>query len=857
MAFTGAILSGAGTVAAVASASLAVGTTFFAAFASSFLGQFLISTVLGAALRALSPKPTTGGNRGYQTNQQGPAQDHSVIYGEVKVGGAIIYDEATGTNNKFLHRVIAVAGHEIDSFVNFYINDELATVDEDGNVTEPSQYNGKIRINTHTGSPSQVADADLVAESGFDGWDDECTLSGIAYIYVRLTFNADAFPNGIPTFTTTIRGKKVYDPRTSAVAFSSNPALCMRDYLTSGKGSDNTTSYSYGLGEDVVNVDDALVIASANVCDQTNTVAGTNRYTTNGSFTTAATPYDTITAMLTAMGGSMWYAQGAWRMKAAYYTTPVMDLNEDDLRSGISVGTRHSRRDNFNTIKGTFRGLESDWQVTDYPEVTNSGFVTADGGQVSVADVDLPFTDTSVTARRLGLISLERNRQQLTVNASYGLRTLELQVGDNVRVNNTRFGWVNKEFEVIQWSFGLVDGLDLQVDMSLRETAESVFDEVDDGIVYERDNTQLLSPFDVPSVGLTAVSRTQIIREKLTNIITLSVSSSATERVDYVEAEYKLSSSSVYISLGTGQLGDFEAIDLEDGSYDFRARAVNTFAIKGEFEYLSNVNAAGLLEPPADVVNFTAEVNGAVITFDWDAVPDLDLSFYRIRHSPDLSGATWANSTTYVNKVPRPASTVSAPAKSGSYTIRAYDKSGIASINYTTTIVLPADIEPFTNSVTLTDSTGFSGAKTNVEVVSNTLRITDYTSADSEGEYLFSNYLETLDNSVKRSRVYVSAVSIRNDSSAGLFDDQSGLFDSGAGLFDDLGGASQFADTDVITFVSTTQDDPAGTPTWTDYSRINVADISARAYRFKVKLVSTADNISPSITELTAYVEYN
>jgi len=857
MAFTGAILSGAGTVAAVASASLAVGTTFFAAFASTILGQFLISTVLGAALRALSPKPTTGGNRGYQTNQQGPAQDHSVIYGEVKVGGAIIYDEATGTNNKFLHRVIAVAGHEIDSFVNFYINDELATVDGSGNVTSPSQYNGKIRINTHTGSPSQVADADLVAESGFDGWDDECTLSGIAYIYVRLKFDADVFPNGIPTFTTTLRGKKVYDPRTSAVAFSSNPALCMRDYLTSGKGSNDTTSYSYGLGEDVVNVDDALVIASANVCDQTNTVAGTNRYTTNGSFTTAATPYDTITAMLTAMGGSMWYAQGAWRMKAAYWTAPVMDLNEDDLRSGISVGTRHSRRDNFNTIKGTFRGLESDWQVTDYPEVTNVGFVAADGGQVSVADVDLPFTDTSVTARRLGLISLERNRQQLTVNASYGLRTLGLQVGDNVRVTNSRFGWTNKEFEVIQWSFGLVDGLDLQTEISLRETAESVFDEVDDGIVYERDNTQLLSPFDVPSVGLSAVARTQIIREKLTNIITLSVSSGAAERVDYVEAEYKLSSSSVYISLGTGQLGDFEAVDLEDGSYDFRARAVNTFAIKGEFEYLSNVNAAGLLEPPADVVNFTAEVNGAVITFDWDAVPDLDLSFYRIRHSPDLSGATWANSTTYVNKVPRPASTVSAPAKSGSYTIRAYDKSGIASINYTTTIVLPADIEPFTNSVTLTDSTGFSGAKTNVEVVSGTLRITDYTSADSEGEYLFSNYLETLDNSVKRARVYVSAVSIRNDSSAGLFDDQSGLFDSGAGLFDDLGGASQFADTDVITFVSTTQDDPAGTPTWTDYSRINVADISARAYRFKVKLVSTADNISPSITELTAYVEYN
>ena len=58
------------------------------------------------------------------------------------------------------------------------------------------------------------------------------------------------------------------------------------------------------------------------------------------------------------------------------------------------------------------------------------------------------------------LISLERNRQQLTVNASFGLKTLQVQVGDNIRLTNTRFGWSNKEFEVIAWNFGLTDGLD-------------------------------------------------------------------------------------------------------------------------------------------------------------------------------------------------------------------------------------------------------------------------------------------------------------------------------------------------------------------------------------------------------------
>ena len=200
---------------------------------------------------------------------------------------------------------------------------------------------------------------------------------------------------------------------------------------------------------------------------------------------------------------------------------------------------------------------------------------------------------------------------------------------------------------------------------------------------------------------------------------------------------------------------------------------------------------------------------------------------------------------------------MSVPARAGTYLVRAYDKSQVGSINYTSVVVPPADIEPLANSFTLTDSTAFTGAKTNSEVVASTLRITDYTTASSTGEYLFSNYIETGDSTVKRCRVYVSALNNRFDNSAGLFDDQSGLFDQAVGNFDDLGGASQFADTNLTTLVSTTQDDPAGTPTWSSYTQIKIAYVSARAFRFKVVLLSTADNITPAISELIAYVEYN
>ncbi len=595
-----AISAGVALLSAATTSAFAVAAGTYVA--GAFLTSFAVSFALGAAMKALIPKPSiSGANRGYQTNSLGPAQDHQIIYGRMRVGGAIVFDEATGDNNKFLHRIIAVAGHEVQSFDEIYINDEVVTLDGSGNVTSPSQYNTKIRINLHLGSPNQTADSDLVSESA--KWTSEHRLRGIAYMYIRLKFDADAFPNGIPVITATVKGKKLYDPRTSSTAWSDNPALCLRDYLTN----------KYGLEEDVTNIDDTLVTSAANICDQTNTIASTTRYTCNGAFTTGSTPYDMLSELLKSMGGSMWYAQGKWRMKPAYWTTPVMDLNEGDLRSNIGVGTRHSRRDNFNVIKGTFRGEESNWQTTDYPQVTNSSFLSTDNNQESIADVDLTFTDNSIEARRLALISLERNRQQLTVNASFGLKTLELQVGDNIRLTNSRFGWTNKEFEVVNWSFGLTDGLDLQTQMTLRETAETVFDEISDGVVYERDNTALLSPFLVPSVGLSTSVRTQVIREKLTNIITLTVTSGAGERIDHVESEFKLSSASDWITLGTGQLGSFEAIDLEDGDYDFRARAINTFGIKGEWEYLNNINASGLLEPPSDVTGLVAEVNGRVI----------------------------------------------------------------------------------------------------------------------------------------------------------------------------------------------------------------------------------------------------
>ena len=206
-------------VGAATGSTLAFGAVFGAgagtfAYAAS---HFLVTTALGAALNALTPKPSVGANnasRGYQVTQTGSALDHQVIYGKVKVGAARVFDGTTGGNNKFLHRVLAFTGHEVESFDEIYINDELVTLDGSGNVTSPSRYNGKVRIKEHLGTADQLADSDLVSE--VPEWTSEHRLRGIAYLYVRLKYDADAFPNGVPEITATIKGKKVYDPRSGS-----------------------------------------------------------------------------------------------------------------------------------------------------------------------------------------------------------------------------------------------------------------------------------------------------------------------------------------------------------------------------------------------------------------------------------------------------------------------------------------------------------------------------------------------------------------------------------------------------------------------------------------------------------------
>lgn len=261
----------------------------------------------------------------------------------------------------------------------------IATTDESDTVRlfASTQQRGSIwQVTKHLGAAAQAADADLVA--AFPGaWTTDHKLSGVAYIYARLSYDADRWPTGIPVIKAVVKGKLVYDPRSTTTAWSDNPALCIRDYLL---------DTSLGLGADSTEIDDASFIAAANVCDElvyakpttaidtstagnpaqirsvahglrtgdsvviaghsqasanatwtvtrvdadnftiplnlaTGGTGGTvqlqqKRYTCNGVVDTDKLPPDIIRDLLTSCDGSLVYSEGKYRLKAAAYSSP-------------------------------------------------------------------------------------------------------------------------------------------------------------------------------------------------------------------------------------------------------------------------------------------------------------------------------------------------------------------------------------------------------------------------------------------------------------------------------------------------------------------------------------------------------
>ena len=207
----------------------------------------------------------------------------------------------------------------------------------------------------------------------------------------------------------------------------------------------------------------------------------------------------------------------------------------------------------------------------------------------------------------------------------------------------------------------------------------------------------------------------------------------------------------------------------------------------------------------------------------------------------------------------------------GTYFIKAVDKVGNSSENAVSTVAIIENIKGLNLVSTSTQNPNFTGTKTNMTVVDNKLQLGTANNFDdvagnfddasglfdggggnvaSSGTYEFDTFIDL--GSVYTSRVTAN-MNVARISFVNLFDDASGNFDDRSGLFD--GDPQEFDDTNTELLVATTEGDPSGSPTYTDFRKFFVGDYKARAFKFKVQMTSQKGTATQQISALSVTVD--
>lgn len=460
------------------SAALAAAVTKVVSYAILIGGPVLASRAFAGKL----PKAEgTDLNRGrlLETVSDGK-QAGRVVYGQARVGGARVAPPmVSGTNNKYLWLVHVFACHEIESFEKFYVGDYELDVSSDfdgSNDCTDSEFidsdsNKLLRVIFHDGSQT-------TSDSDWDGAFTEVTsshkLQGLAYCVIRLTYDETTTPTvflgGPPRqFSARIKGKKVYDPRVPTTAWSDNPALCLRDYLT---------DTDYGLAEPSARIDDDAIETAADICEESVTVpdnaAGSttqDRWTCNGVLSSGASPVRNLELITASMGGATAFVgSGEWRTWAAAYSTPAHSIDEDYLAGPVKVIPQAPAADRHNVVTGTYIPYDRGGIAIPFPARSDATYETDDGLELPL-DLQLPMTDDTQRAQRLAVLALKKSRDWETVELVCNLRAFKIELYDNIQVSIDALSWSSKVFKVIGWKY---DGQHIL--LTLRGESSSAYD---------------------------------------------------------------------------------------------------------------------------------------------------------------------------------------------------------------------------------------------------------------------------------------------------------------------------------------------------------------------------------------------
>ena len=864
-----------------------------------------ITSIVQVALSWLQPSkpksPSFNSNfesaQGVLVNKDSNDANIPIVYGLRQVGISRVFVESSGATNTNLYiaGVLCEGGDAgIESIDAIYIDDKLVTWS--GALTD-----GTVRTVGSADTNFYKDGASLISVQGFYGldnqstsslldestnWDSNYKLSGVAYVAFKFTWNQDAF-NGLPDVKVTLKGKKIYDPRldstkggsgshrestSSTWAYSNNSSLILLDYLRNSR-------YGKGLPTSAFETNYDSFKSSANTCDTQVTpyTTGTaiSLLTTNAVLDSSQKVIDNVKELLTPMKAIFTYTQGKYKLIIEDSGVSVLSLNKDNIIGGIKI-LGEKKNSKYNRVIGTFCNPNKNWQndTVSFPPFNDSALdvadqhatmLSADNSILLEGRFDFKHITNPYQSEELCEIILRRSRNALGVELRCTSEALNVTIGDIVDLTYVTGGFSAKVFRVM----GLSINSDSTVSLQLVEHQDNFYTWSVKAQAPVIADTTLPNPNSVTSPASVTLDD-QLIEYSDGVVITaldVTIGASLDNFVDYYQVEYKLNADTDYIIFGQGRGLINRILNVIDGElYSVRVKAVNTLGVSSSYTTATRTIVGGLL-PPADVEDFACNIIGSDAHLSWTQIADLDLAYYSVRFSTLTSGADWQNSVSLIEKVARPATSVTVPARVGSYLIKAVDKSGNFSPNEAIIATNITEIGNFNAVATQTESPTFSGTKTNVYVDSGALRLDSSELIDSatglfdsataffdagvstydlypEGSYLFASPIDIGGSYTVR---VTASLTQSVDNIDNLFDSASGNFDDGASNFDGDSPANCNAHLEIATSTDNV--------TYTSFRNFVVGDYTGRYFKFRLIMRSDDLASTPVVSALSVTID--
>jgi hypothetical protein len=864
----------------------------------------IITTIITTAISyIIAPKPkaprfnSQDEAKGTLVNKDSNNNPIPVVYGKRQLGIIRTFVESSGTDNQYLYVAGVLCeggGSGITAIDEIYVDDKLVTFDgalTDGTLRgvssgDANYYKGGeslISIQAFFGLDNQSASS-LLDET--TNWTSDHKLSGLAYVALRFKWNQDAF-NGLPEVRVTIRGKKIYDPRLDSTkagsgshrqddpttwAYSPNSSLILLDYLRNGR-------YGKGLPNDAFETNYDSFKTSANTCEtQITPYSGAsqiNLFETNAVLDTEKKVLENVRELLVPMRAIFNYTQGKYKIIIEGSGASQLLLTEDNVVSEVKL-QGENKSEKYNRVIGSFTNPSKDYQsdTVSYPPFDDAHLAVADQHATMLSDdngtllertVDMIQVTSPYQAEEICESILKRSRNNLKAEVTVTAEALNLSIGDIVTATYDTASFVNKPFRVMS----LAINSDSTVTLGLEEHQDEFYDYENKLEEPAIPDTTLPNPFSV-TAPVSVTLDDQLIEYSDGVVITaldVTIGASLDNFVDYYQVEYKLSTDTTFQVSGQITGLNHRILNVIDGLiYNVRVKAINTLGVSSTYTSASRTIIGGIA-PPADVQDFACNIIGGDAHLSWTQIPDLDLAYYQIRFSTQTSGASWANSVSLVEKVARPATSVTVPARVGSYLIKAFDKNNNASPNEAIIATNISNIGDFNSVATQTESPAFAGTKTNTIVSDGTLRLDSSELFDSAignfdsatgffdsgltafdlfptGNYLFANPIDI--GGIYTSRVTAS-ITQTSDNLDDLFDSRTGDFDDSPSNFDGDTPANCNAHLEI----ALSNDNI----TYTSFRTFVVGDYTARYYKFRVVLTSFDLSSTPVISALSVSID--